>query len=188
MPALIFLIVILAALVILAIYINNDLIAKKNQIDKSFSSIDVILKKRCDLIPNLVAVAQQYMEFEKETLTNISGLRSRAISGRLTPDSRIDVENQISRSLGEIMVTVEAYPDLKSDRQFQNLQASLNEVEEQLSAARRFYNASVNDFNNAVEMFPSNIIASWMRLRVLKFFEATEQERQNVNVRQLFDR
>jgi LemA protein len=184
--SLLVLFVFIALVIVSLIYLNNDLIAKKNQIDRSFSTIDVLLKKRCDLIPNLVAVAQQYMLFEKETLTNIAGLRSRALSGRMDVDRRVEIENQISKALSDIMVTVESYPDLKTDGQFRNLQASLNEAEEQLSAARRFYNTSVNDYNNAVEMFPSNLLASRMHLRTRRLFEATEQERQNVDVRQMF--
>ena len=139
------LLIIAIAAVIVVLY--NGLVAKKNQVDNAFASIDVMLKKRCDLIPNLVAVAQKYMKFEQKTLTRIAGLRSRAMT--MQGDDRINVENQISRELGNIMVAIEAYPDLKANQNFLELQQSLNEIEEQISAARRFYNTSVTDYNNA---------------------------------------
>ncbi|WP_448562930.1 LemA family protein [Trichothermofontia sp.] len=184
-------IVVLLALIIGAglfyIFIRNDLIGKKNQVEQAFSSIDVMLKKRWDLIPNLISVAKNYMKYEQETLETIVSLRSQAMSSR-GEVGRIDAENQLSNAIGKFMITVESYPELKADASFQQIQASLNEVEEQLSASRRFYNAAVTDFNNAIEMFPSSIVASSMNYRPRKLFEATEQERQNVNVDDLFSR
>ncbi|HHP7243202.1 MAG TPA: LemA family protein [Elainellaceae cyanobacterium] len=179
--------IVLIALAAIAVILYNSLVGKKNQVDNAFASIDVMLKKRCDLIPNLVATAKQYMQFEQQTLTNIAGLRARAVSGRLTQDARVEVENQISRELGNLMVSVEAYPDLKSNQNFLQLQRSLNEIEEQISAARRFYNSAVTNYNNAVEMFPTNIFANMMNYRRKHVFEATETERRNVNVRNLFN-
>ncbi len=188
MGLLIFLIMLIALLISVWVYFNNDLIGKKNQIERAFATIDVLLKKRCDLIPNLVAIAQQYMEFEKETFTRIAGLRSRAMSGRLTADQRMTVESQITRDLSDFFVSVESYPELRSNQQFVDLQATLNETEEQISAARRFHNTAVNEFNNAVEMFPSSIVASFMRLRTQALFSIEERERQSVDVHQLFKR
>lgn len=168
-------------------FFYNNLIGKKNQVDKAFASIDVILKKRCDLIPNLVAVVKQYADFEQKTLTDIARLRSQAVSSRNSGSDRVEIENEISRALGNILVAVEAYPELKANDNFTRLQASLNEIEEQLSAARRFYNSSVTDYNNAVEMFPTNFIASLLNYQLKKVFEVTQQERQNVDVRSLFN-
>lgn len=185
---LVILFLIILVIVVAGVGIYNSLVGKKNSVEEAFSSIDVILKKRCDLIPNLVAVAQQVANFESETLTRISGLRSRALSGSVSGDERIEVENQISREIGNIMVQFEAYPNLKANQNFLQLQSTLNEVEEQLSATRRFFNSAVTDFNNAIEMFPSNIIASQMSYRRRKLFEATEQDRQNVDVQNLFNR
>ncbi|UZQ55117.1 LemA family protein [Trichothermofontia sichuanensis B231] len=160
----------------------------KNQVEQAFSSIDVILKKRWDLIPNLISVAKNYMKYEQETLEKIVSLRSQAMSSRGEGNSRIELENQLSGAIGRFMVTVESYPELKANASFQQIQASLNEVEEQLSASRRFYNTAVTDFNNAIEMFPSSIVASTMNYRPRRLFEATEQARQNVNVGDLFER
>jgi LemA protein len=179
--------ILIIAVALLVVVFYNTLVGKKNQVDNAFASIDVMLKKRCDLIPNLVATAKEYMQFEQQTLTNIAGLRARAVSGRLSPEARVDVENQLSRELGNLMVAVEAYPDLKANQNFLQLQGSLNEVEEQISAARRFYNSAVTDYNNAVEMFPTNIFANMMSYRKRPWFEATETERRNVNVRDLFN-
>ncbi len=185
---LIFLLLLLIAGFVVYISLYNGLVGKKNTVDEAFSSIDVILKKRCDLIPNLVAVAQQTADFESETLTRIAGLRSRALSGSISGDERVDVENQITREIGSILVQIEAYPNLKANQNFLQLQASLNEVEEQLSATRRFFNSAVTGYNNAIEMFPTNVIASQMNYRRRKVFEATEQDRQNVDVQSLFNR
>lgn len=166
----------------------NGLVAKKNDVERSFSSIDVILKKRIDLIPNLVASVQNYMKFEQQTLTEVTRLRSQVMTGGTTRNQRLDLENQISRSLGNILALAESYPELKSNVQFVQLQTTIYEVEEQLSAARRFYNSAVTEYNNAIEMFPSNLIASSMSYQPRRLFEATEQERQNVDVNALFNR
>ncbi|MEH1959765.1 MAG: LemA family protein [Nostoc sp.] len=115
------------------------------------------------MIPRLVTLAQMYMQFEQKILTEISRLRSRATSKNLSDNSRIAVEDQISRTLNKIIIAVEAYPELKTNQHFIQLQYSLNEVEEQISAARRFYNSAVTEYNNAVEMFPTNIIALGMK-------------------------
>ncbi|GAX44494.1 putative lemA protein [Tolypothrix sp. NIES-4075] len=165
----------------------NSLISKKNQVDNAFASIDVLLQKRWDLIPNLVAVAQNYMRFEQKTLTKIAQLRTKAISERVSANTRVGLENEISKTLGNIIVAVEAYPELKSNEHFLQLQYSLNEIEEQISAARRFYNTAVKEYNNVVEMFPTNLIASWMNYQLKVQFQATPQERQNVNLKNIFN-
>jgi len=180
-------IVFVVAVALMGVFFYNSLIGKKNQVDNAFGSVDVLLKKRTDLIPNLVATVQNYMQYEKSTLIELTRLRSRAMSGQVSPDERVELENQISRSLGGLLVAVENYPELKANQNFMQLQGALNEVEEQISAARRFYNSAVTDYNNAVEMFPTNLIASQMNLRLKKVFEITEQERQNVNIRNLFN-
>ncbi|MEH2378004.1 MAG: LemA family protein [Nostoc sp.] len=172
----------IALLLIIFIILYNNLIYKKNQVDNAFSTIDVVLQKRCDLIPRLVTLAQMYMQFEQKILTEISRLRSRATSKNLSDNSRIAVEDQISRTLNKIILAVEAYPELKTNQHFIQLQYSLNEVEEQISAARRFYNSAVTEYNNAVEMFPTNIIASGMRYQLKLQFQANAQARNNVNI------
>lgn len=179
------LIIIGTALFMISLY--NGLIYKKNQVDNAFSSIDVQLQKRWDLIPNLVAVAEQYMKFEQQTLTEIARLRTQLISERVNANTRLELENQISKALGSLFIAVESYPDLKTNEHFTRLQLSLNEVEEQISAARRFYNSAVTEYNAALEMFPTNLFASALNYQPKKQFQTTPQERQNVNVRSLFN-
>ncbi len=179
-------VLVLAAIIVMVLY--NSLIGKKNQVENAFGGMDAMLKKRYDLIPNLVSTVQQYATHERELLEKVTSLRTQAIQGNLSNDDKVELDNQISGALGQIMVAVESYPDLKANENFLQLQASLNEIEEQISASRRAYNAAVTDYNNGVEMFPTNIMAGMMNLKRKKVFEITETERQNVNVGELFQR
>ena len=183
---LIFVIVIALILLLVFVSVFNSLTNKKNQVTNAFGTIDVQLKNRYDLIPNLVATVQQYATHEKELLTKITGLRSKALQHDLAPEDRVNLDNQISSALSGLMVAVENYPDLKASQNFIDLQRSLNEVESQIAAARRAYNAAVTDFNNAIEMFPGNLLAGMMLLKSKQVFTATETERGNVNVKNLF--
>jgi LemA protein len=171
---------------VVMVMLYNSLVGKKNQVENVFASIDAILKKRYDLIPNLVSTVQTYMQHEKSTLTEITEMRAKAVSGQMSDDEKVDLDNKLSKMMGGIMVAVENYPDLKANQNFIQLQKTLNEVEEQISAARRAYNAAVTDYNNAVEMLPTSIMASMMHYNRKKVFEISEQERQNVDVKQLF--
>ncbi len=173
-------ILIITGIIVAILY--NSLIDKKNQVDYAFGGMDVMLKKRYDLIPNLVRTVQKYAIHERELLEKITSLRSQAIHSNLSNEEKVDLDNQLSGTIGQIMVAVESYPDLKANQNFLHLQASLNEVEEQISAARRAYNATVTDYNNGVEMFPTNIIAGMMRLKRKQVFTIVAPERQNINV------
>jgi LemA protein len=175
------------ALFLAGFLLYNSLVGKKNTVEQAFGTIDVMCKKRYDLIPNLVATVKQYAKHEAGTLERVAELRSRAVSGALAPDESIQLNNEITRAIGKIMVAVEAYPQLKASENFMHLQRSLNETEEQLSAARRAFNAAVTDYNNAVEMFPTNLMASLMNYRRRPMFEAAETERQNPRVNALFN-
>jgi len=181
-------IIIAAVLILIPVILYNSLVGKKNQVTNVFASIDTLLKKRYDLIPNLISTVKTYMEHERGTLTEITELRAKATSGQLSDDDKVDLDNKISKALGGIMIAVENYPDLKANQNFMQLQGSLNEIEEQISAARRAYNASVTDYNNAVEMFPTNIMASVMSYKLKKVFEIVAAERKNVNVKDLFNK
>jgi LemA protein len=165
----------------------NRLVRLRNDADKSFATIDAMAKKRYDLIPNLVATVQKYMEHERGTLTEITELRAKAMSGNLSDNEKVELDNKIGKAMGSIMIAVENYPELKANQNFLQLQGSLNEVEEQLSAARRAYNASVTDYNNAVQMFPSNVFAMMFGFKTKVLFEISEKERQNVDVKALFN-
>ncbi|MEL6439550.1 MAG: LemA family protein [Cyanobacteria bacterium J06621_8] len=172
-------------LFLVGVRIYNGLVYLKNQVNKSFSSVDVLLKKRWDLIPNLVAVVKHHMEFEQQTLAEVTRLRSQVMSGETSPEQRLTLENQISRTMGNIVALIENYPDLKSQEHVNQLLESINETEEQISAARRFYNAAVTEYNNALEMFPSNVVAGYMRYQARELFVTPTEERANVNVGEL---
>lgn len=178
--------VLLLALIIFGMY--NRLVGRRNAVENAFAGIDTMLKMRYDLIPNLVAAVKQYMQHEAGTLTRVTELRAKAVSGGLSTNEQVEVSNEIARTLRGLMVAVENYPQLRASENFQQLQGSLNEVEDRLSASRRAFNASVLDYNNAVEMFPTNVMANMMGLRRRAMFEIPEAERQNVNVGQMFER
>lgn len=180
--------IVIGVLILVYFVMYNSLVGKKNQVENAFSGMDVMLKKRYDLIPNLVSTVKQYMEHERGTLTDITELRSKALSGNLSDDERVSLDNKISKAIGGIMVAVENYPDLKASENFINLQRSLNEIEEQISASRRNYNASVLDYNNAVEMVPTSLVAAMMNYRRKEMFEIPEEQRANVDVGDLFNK
>ena len=158
----------------------NTLIARKNDVMKSFGYIDVLLKKRFDLIPNLVATAQQYMGYEKGLLTDVTELRSKAMSSGISDKERLGFENQLTQKLGTIMVAAENYPDLKASQSFASLQLAWKELEDQLASARQAYNASVTFYNNAVEMFPTILMATLIDYKTKTLFEAIAPEKENI--------
>jgi LemA protein len=177
---------VIAFIFLIGVIIYNGLISKKNGVENSFSAVDVQLKQRYDLIPNLVESVKKYMKHEQTTLENITRLRSQAMNAPASTSEKLAIERGISKSIGDIMLAVENYPELKADSNFLSLQRSLNEVEAQISAARRTYNAAVTELNNGIEMFPSSIIASFMGLKRALVFTAEETERKNINVGKLF--
>lgn len=175
----------LAIVVVLIAFMYNFLVGKKNEVDNIFGGIDAILKKRYNLIPNLVETVKKYATHEKGILEKITEVRSRAMRSQ-SSDDKLALNSELSSMLGGIMVAVENYPDLKANQNFLHLQKTLNELEAQVSAARRAYNQAVTDYNNAIEMFPTNIIANFMSYRKKQVFEAKEIERENPNVGELF--
>ncbi len=166
----------------------NSLVGRRNQVDNAFASIDAMLKKRYDLIPNLIATVQQYMAHERDLLTRVTELRTQALAAAPTPDQRLQLDSQLSAALRQVMVVAENYPDLKASQNFVHLQGSLNEVEEQISAARRSYNAAVTSYNNAVQMLPTSLIAGMFKFTPRPLFDIPEAERQNVDVAAMFKR
>ncbi len=138
------------------------------------------------MIPSLVATVQEAMKHEKSTLEEITALRANAMKPNINSDDMVRFDKKLSSLLGSIMVAVEDYPELKANENTLNLQHSLNEVEEQLSAARRAYNQSVTDYNNAIEMFPTNMMANYMNYKRKQVFSINESERKNPDVKELF--
>ncbi len=176
----------IGAVLLFIVLIYNNLVGSRNNVENAFGSIDTMLKKRYDLIPNLVETLKVYMKHEKDTLTQITDLRAKATSGTISPDEKVGLENKLSGMMRNVMVAVESYPDLKASEQFTMLQRSWNETEEQISAARRNYNSAVTQYNNAIEKFPSNILAGMFNHKRKPVFEIQEAERQNVNAKTMF--
>ncbi len=180
--------VVVAVIALFGLGMYNALVGKKNQVRNMFGSVDTLLRKRYDLIPNLVGSVQSYMTHERHVLTEVTRLRAQALAGNLTDEQRIDLDEKISQIIRGIMVAVEKYPNLQANEQFSQLQRTLTEIEEQISAARRAYNAAVTDYNNAVEMFPTKIVAQLMNYRTKRVFSIGSAERENVDVHRLFQR
>ncbi len=179
--------IIIIVLLIAGISIYNSLIGRKNQVANAFSAIDVMLKKRFDLLPNLVETVKQYMQYESELLTKVVELRAQAASGNLSTNQKLDIDTQLSSSIKGLMVNVENYPDLKANQNFLNLQSTWTESEEQIAAARRTYNAAVTDYNNAIMMFPGNMFAGMLNYQTMPVLENTEEERKNISAKALFN-
>ncbi len=173
-------------LVVLIVIMYNGLVKRRNEVDNAFGGMDVQLKKRYDLIPNLVATVKQYASHEKELLTKVTELRSKVAQGNLSADEKVKLDNEISAGMKSIMVAVENYPDIKASDNFIHLQRTLNEVESQISAARRTYNAVITEYNNGIQTFPRNIVAGMMNLQRKEVFVIPEVERVNVDVKSLF--
>lgn len=179
-------IAIVVAVLILLYPMYVRLIQLKNKTKEAMSGIDVQLKKRYDLIPNILTIAQKYMEHERGLFDEITRLRSAAASIRSdanTIGEKINLDNQITSKMGQLMVNVENYPQLKADNTMMQAMQTYSEVEEHIAAARRFYNSSVNELNNAVEIFPSSMIAAMICIKSYPFFETDETSRQSVNAR-----
>ena len=177
---------ILVMLVLFVIVMYNGLIRKKNEVENAFGGMDVQLKKRYDLIPNLVSSVKQYAKHEQETLTRVTELRTSAMQPNLSMNEKITLDNKISDAMKGIMLTVESYPELKANENFIHLQKSLNEVESQISAARRAFNAVVTDYNNGIQVFPNSIVANMMGLKRKEVFVISQAERENIDIDKLF--
>lgn len=170
--------IILGIVVVVLIIIYNTMLKKRNKVKTAFSSMDVMLKKRYDIMPNLVSMVQKYMTHENDLLTKLTELRAKAQSTN-SIDESIEINNQIDNAMKKLNVSVEGYPELKSNQNFLHMQAVLNDVEEQISAARRTYNAHVESYNTFIGMIPINIFALLFRFKQYKLFEITETEREN---------
>ena len=170
-------------LLISTILIFNALIRNKNDVENAFASIDVMLRRRYDLIPKIVEAVKAYMTYERELLTELTGLRIKALSQTITPEERVIIENRLGQQLTSLLVAVENYPDLKASTNFLQLQGTLNEVEEQLAASRRAFNAAVTLYNNSIEVFPSNLIASMMNYKRRTLFEIPTVKREEISAK-----
>lgn len=178
---------IIVIFILLWIFYYNSLIGKRNQVTNAFSAIDVMLKKRFDLIPNLVEIVKQYTNYEQSTLSKIVELRTKAVSGAVSDTEKASLDAQLSASVKGLMVNVENYPDLKANASFTNLQSTWTDSEEQIAAARRTYNAVVTDYNNAIMMFPGNLFAGMLSYKPIEVLATAEEERKNISAKELFN-
>ena len=169
------LLLIIAAIVIWAISAYNSLVRLKNGIDGAWRQIDVQLKRRHDLIPNLVEAVKGYMQYERDTLTQVVEARAKAVSA---PDqgTRIAAENQLTAGLGRLLAVMENYPQLKADENVLKLQEELTTTENQLAFARQAYNDVVLSFNTRIETFPSNLIAGNFGFHPAEYFKAAPED------------
>lgn len=171
--------IVIAALIAIGLY--NSLGKLKVLVEEGWSGIDVQLKRRYDLIPNIVSTVKGYASHENETLTKVTELRNVAMNASNVED-RMQAENQLTGTLKTLFAVAENYPDLKADQGFLDLQQTLRDVEEEIQGARRYYNGTVREFNTKIVVFPNNIIAGFLGFEKQPFFEAEEESRENVKV------
>ncbi len=178
MIAVIVLIVIVVVIVAVLAGMYNGLVRRRNQVDNSWSQIDVQLKRRHDLIPNLVEAVKDYMSYEQETLTNVTKARAAAIdAGKQGPQAVAQAENALTGTLKSLFAVAENYPDLKANQNVMQLQEELTSTENKIAFARQFYNDSVLTYNNKIQMFPSNLIAGMFNFTTRQFFEVPEEDK-----------
>ena len=165
---------VVAAVVFWVIGIYNGLVRKRNQVKNAWSQIDVQLKRRHDLIPNLVETVKGYAGHEKETLENVTRARSQAVSANGV-DAQVKAEGELSQALGRLMLVVEQYPDLKANQNFMGLQEELTSTENRIGFSRQHYNDSVMTYNTRTEVFPANVVAGMFNFNQEEFFELEEE-------------
>jgi LemA protein len=176
----------IGALLLFGIILYNRLITKKNQVTNAFSSIDVMLKKRFDLLPNLVELVKQYMQHESSLLEKLTSLRTGAYAADLPAEKKMALDADITSGVRSVMINAENYPDLKANTNFMNLQTAWTESEEQIAAARRTFNASVTDYNDVIMTFPGNLMAGIMNYKPEAVISIPNEERQNISAADLF--
>ncbi len=181
MIGIIVVLVIIVAIVMWVIKSYNALVKLRNRVKDQWSQVDVQLKRRFDLIPNIVETVKGYASHEQDTLTKVVEARNSAVSAK-SVDEEIEANNQLTGALNKLFALSEAYPELKANENFKDLQNNLREVEEKIAYARQFYNDTVLKYKDATETFPTNVIASMFGFKEEKFFEASEEEKKNVKV------
>ena len=172
---------VLVILVFWAILSYNSFIGKKLKVENNFSQIKIQCKKRFDLVPNLVETVKGYAEHEHTTLQDVIAARSAGVSAKTAHDLA-NANNMLTQTLGKLFAVAETYPDLKASTNFMHLQNELVDIEKTIAAARGFYNDSVMIYNKAIKIFPNVIMSSLLRFKEAEFFDAPEEETQNVKV------
>jgi len=182
---LIILIGILVILILIALYVMstyNSLVQGRNKVKDQWSQIDVILKRRSDLIPNLVETVKGYASHEKETLDAVISARAKAVSAT-NPKEEMAANGELSNALGRLMAVAESYPDLKANTNFLDLQTQLKDTEDKIAYSRQFYNDTVLAYNNSIEVFPANIVANNFHFEKAEFFEIAEADKEAPKVK-----
>ncbi len=169
-------------LVVWFIAVYNGLVKFRNRVDEAWSDIGVQLKRRYDLIPNLLNTVKGYAKHEKELFENVTKARAEAMSAQ-DPQGSAEKENMLSDTLKSLFAVSENYPDLKANENFLELQRELTDTEDKIQSSRRFYNGNVRDFNTKLQVFPTNTIAGLLKFKEYDFFEIAEKERENVEVK-----
>jgi LemA protein len=173
--------VVILIIVIIALLINNSFIKANNKVKEAFSTMDIYLKKRWDLIPNIVETVKGYAKHEKDTLTKIVELRNSNYDN-LSVEEKLQTNTDISSKLSSVMILSESYPELKASENFKKLSEELSKVEDEIAYSRKYYNATIRDLNNKIEMFPTNLFAKLFGYKQKEMFEATTEERNNVKI------
>lgn len=173
---------IVALLILYMIFLYNGLVKINNKVQEAFSTMDVYLKKRWDLIPNLVETVKGYAKHEEGTLENIVKLRNGAYDG-MTDEEKIKTNQALSSQIGKLMVLVENYPDLKASDNFRDLTNQLSRIEDDIANSRKYYNGVVKLYNNKIQVFPNNIFAGMFGYTAKTMFETSSAERENVKVK-----
>lgn len=176
------LLIIIGVVVLWLVAVFNGLVRLKNRVNEAWSDIDVQLKRRYDLIPNLVSTVKGYAAHEKELFEKVTEARARAMGAGSTED-KAQAENALSGTLKSLFAVAEAYPELKANQNFLELQRELTDTEDKIQAARRFYNGNVMEFNTKIELFPNNLIAGMLNFTKREFFGADETEKKPVEVK-----
>jgi len=164
------------------IAVYNGLIKFRNRVDEAWSDIGIQLKRRYDLIPNLINTVKGYAKHEKELMENVTKARTEAM-GTQSPKESAEKENMLSDTLKSLFAVSENYPDLKANQNFLELQRELTDTEDKIQASRRFYNGNVRDFNTKLQVFPTNMIAGMLKFNEYDFFEIEEKEKENIEVK-----
>lgn len=176
--------ILIAVVVIIALYVlstYNTFVRLGNNVDEGFSTMDVYLKKRWDLIPNIVETVKGYAKHEKDTLKEVVNLRNSAYD-KMSDEEKIKTNEQLSNGINKIMALAESYPNLKANENFKDLSKQLTKVEDDIANSRKYYNGVIRIYNNKVEMFPNNIFAKLFGYKPKSMFEASVNERENVKV------
>ena len=180
-PLIILLVVVIAIVGVYILAVYNGLITTRNRVKESWSGIDVQLKRRTDLIPNLIETVKGYAKHEKSVFENVTKARSALLGAKSAKDAA-QADNILTGALKSLFAVAENYPDLRASENFKSLQEELSDTETKIAASRQFYNSNVLDYNTKIQVFPNSIIANLFRFEASEFFEAGEEDKKSVKV------